>query len=82
MTAKKILENYLKANGFDGLCHGPTECACGLDDLVGPCEGAQPDCKPAYRIDHPQGGPWYVVMDHRPSEQEVLDYWEEREAVE
>ena len=41
MTAKEIIEEYLKSHGFDGLCHPRTECGCGLDDLIGPCEGAQ-----------------------------------------
>ena len=62
MDAKQILLDYLKANGFDGLCHGPTECGCGLDDLIGTCEGAQPNCKPAYRITNSRGEDWFLEL--------------------
>lgn len=76
MTVREILENALKEQGFDGLCHPGTECGCGLSDLIGPCEGAQPDCQPAYRIKDPEGENWYTsAFDHRPTEEEVRAYW-------
>lgn len=79
MTIKEILEAYLRKNGFDGLCHAPTECGCGLGDLIGPCEGAQPDCKPAYKILDDQGEDWFTIaFDHKPSEEEIEEFWEGR----
>lgn len=71
MTVKEILEKYLRENDFDGLCHPLTECGCGLDDLIGPCEGAQADCKPAYAVNLPEYGQWFVVMDRRPTKEEM-----------
>ena len=80
MTVKDIVADYLKSHGFDGLCHPDTECGCGLDDLIGPCEGAQPDCRPAHRIIDPEtGDPWYTVafydLGRRPTEDDVQEYW-------
>ena len=75
-TGKEILLNYLKMNDYDGLCHPDTECGCGLDDLIGPCDGMQEDCKPAYNIRHPDGGNWFTIhFDHRPSEEDIEEYW-------
>ena len=45
MNVKEIIEQYLKTNGFDGLCID--ECGCGLGDLA-PCD-LPLDCVPAYR---------------------------------
>ena len=79
MTVKDIIADYLKSRGFDGLCHPGTECGCELDDLIGPCEGAQWDCRPAYKIPGDMGYPWYTIaFDHRPTEGEVREYWEKR----
>ena len=80
LTVKNILAEYLTSRGFDGLCHPETECGCGLEDLIGPCEGAQGDCQPAHRIQDPEGDPWYTIaffdLDRRPTEEEVREYWE------
>lgn len=46
MTAKDILIQWLKDNGYDGLC-GYT-CGCGLSDLC-PCD-CMGTCVPAYVI--------------------------------
>lgn len=47
-----IVRDWLKLNGFDGLCHGATECGCRFDDLI-ICQGdggAFPQCRPAYNL--------------------------------
>ena len=47
MNIRDIVEEYLKTNGFDGLCEN-NGCGCWLDNLM-PCY--QPDernCKPGY----------------------------------
>lgn len=46
MTVKEIVIEYLKANGFDGLC--TENCGCGIDDLIC-CDGPCYLCEPAYR---------------------------------
>jgi hypothetical protein len=46
ITIKRIVEDYLKANGFDGLSR--EDCGCGIEDLF-PCEDVPYDCHPAYR---------------------------------
>jgi hypothetical protein len=46
MTVKEIIINYLKGNGYDGLCN--YDCGCGFDDFA-PCGNIQDNCKPAYK---------------------------------
>ena len=49
MTVKEIVADYLKTNGFDGLCR--ENCGCGLDNLF-PCEfdgDMFSGCEPAYK---------------------------------
>ncbi len=45
-TVKDIIVEYLKANGFDGLCGDG--CGCDIDHLA-PCESDCTGCKPAYK---------------------------------
>lgn len=62
MTVLKILEEYLKANGFDGLAGD--ECGCEIGDLA-PCENPL-NCKPAYKTDCGGcdcGGDWCLTTD-------------------
>jgi len=60
MNIYHITAEYLKANGFDGLCL-PGECGCLLDDLM-PC--GMPDvfdCQAGYKgPPTPEGGDWAV----------------------
>ena len=42
--SKKILQKWLKDNGYDGLAM--KDCGCGLDDLI-PCGNSFEDCIPA-----------------------------------
>ena len=44
----KILNDYLKENGYGGL-YLSGECACEVDDLV-PCGGDPTDCCPGYKV--------------------------------
>ena len=46
-----IIENYLDANGYDGLTDD-SECGCSSNDLA-PCRCCLCDCFPAYK--HPDG---------------------------
>lgn len=45
MQVCEIIEEHLKANGFDGLYSD--ECACKLDDLI-PCYSPSGSCEPGY----------------------------------
>jgi hypothetical protein len=46
MTVREIITDYLKVNGFDGLCR--PGCGCGLDDLA-PCGCNTDQCMPAFK---------------------------------
>lgn len=46
MTVLDIVEQYLKDNGYDGLCDDD-ECGCVLGDLA-PCCSYFSECMPAY----------------------------------
>jgi hypothetical protein len=49
MNIRKIISEWLVANGFDGLFNADYECACQLDDLFPcGCDGVQ-DCQPGYK---------------------------------
>jgi hypothetical protein len=48
MTVREIVEEYLKAHGYGGLCNGYLGCGCVVGDLM-PCEmDTQHDCEPGY----------------------------------
>lgn len=46
-SVHKIVVDYLKANGYDGLYCYDAECGCVLDDLA-PCCDYICACEPAY----------------------------------
>jgi hypothetical protein len=50
MTVREIVELYLEANGYDGLCGD--ECGCLKGDLA-PCVGCGDmiDCVPGYKTE-------------------------------
>ena len=47
MTVKKIVENYLRENGYEGLYS--EECGCYLDDLM-PCGECCDNCEAGYKV--------------------------------
>jgi len=52
MTVKEIVTEYLKANGYDGLCG--FECGCLIGDGLMTCAEMEmgdqiPDCVPGYK---------------------------------
>jgi len=53
MTIKQIVEQYLRANGYDGLC--TEDCGCFLGDLFCCCCEAHEDCKPGYKGRNEEG---------------------------
>ena len=57
MTALNIVFEYLKKNGFDGLCSDEDEeCVCTLKDFV-PCGYLGKNCFPAYLHESPETCP-------------------------
>jgi len=56
MSVRDIVLNYLRQNGYDGLC--TDDCGCGLDNLQ-PCGYDNPigpfDCVPAYKHTREKG---------------------------
>lgn len=58
MTVKEIIEQHLKAGGFDGL-FVPGECSCLLDDLC-VCDGCMLECQPGFLLDGDEDCDFYV----------------------
>ena len=48
MRVIQIVEEYLKSNGFDGLCNCDVPCGCLLDNLC-PCGDLNVDCQAGHR---------------------------------
>jgi hypothetical protein len=46
MTVKEIIQAYLKANGYDGLCNPIDPCGCSAEDLCA-CIECMDNCVPA-----------------------------------
>ncbi len=44
MNIREIVREYLKANGYDGLCDVGAECGCRLGDFM-PCDDATVYCE-------------------------------------
>lgn len=58
ITVLDILDQYLRANGYDGLVNPDVECGCRIGDLQ-PCVSDFADCEPAYRRAHRDGWRMY-----------------------
>jgi hypothetical protein len=52
VNVRKIIREYLAANGFDGLYH-ENDCGCLRDDLM-PCDGSGLKCEPGHRKPTPE----------------------------
>lgn len=52
MTVKKIIERYLRENGYDGLTDAFGDCACFIGDLM-PCESTIADCIAGHKVPCP-----------------------------
>jgi len=49
ITVKDIVKQYLRNNGYDGLGHEDSECACDIDNLMWCGADGISECVPAYR---------------------------------
>lgn len=51
MNVSKIVAEWLRANGYDGLYCPHEPCGCEVDDL-GPCGEICLDCEPGHRVEY------------------------------
>ena len=62
-TAKAILQDWLRSNGYDGLIDVICECGCKTEDLM-LCEGSCATCVPAFIGSDPSGeAPYWMFME-------------------
>lgn len=54
-TIRNITRQWLKDNGYDGLCQADSYCGCELDNLM-PCEEPSPECQAGYKVPCPGEG--------------------------
>jgi len=50
MDVNKIVLDFLKQNGYDGLYNPDSECACLVSDLA-PCDEMTDSCEAGYKTD-------------------------------
>jgi len=64
MTIKKIIEEYLKVNGCNGLWNPNKFCGCRIDDLF-PCEGCDEEtCRAGYAGVDDEGN--VIIQEKKP----------------
>lgn len=61
-NVQKIIEDYLRENGFDGLFCTTCECGCKLEDLF-PCDEVSFWCEPGYILEPTEDHPQYDETD-------------------
>jgi hypothetical protein len=69
-TVKKITEEYLKNNGYDGLKAPMGECACSIIEGCGglmPCDGYVSNCEPGWQIRDKTGEFDFLITTKKPS---------------
>jgi len=54
MDIRGMIEDRLRADGFDGLCHNVIGCGCKVADLM-PCGDPSPDCVAGHLGPPPEG---------------------------
>ncbi|GAG31053.1 unnamed protein product [marine sediment metagenome] len=66
---QKILSDWLRAHGYDGLCNLDAECGCELSDLCPYMDESILDCKPGYKRPNPSGeSPWLMHPEKEPAD--------------
>lgn len=74
MDVFEIVQNYLVANGYDGLVDDFGECACLVGELA-PCAQIGGSCRAGHRVHVPRGSceyhgagcTWHIAPGRRPS---------------
>lgn len=62
MTVRQILEEWLKAHGYDGLC--TTGCGCRIGDLMA-CDECPDNCEPGYKAERAYGDQECDIVPHK-----------------
>lgn len=78
-TVKRMVEQFLRTNGFDGLCNPDAECGCLLGDLA-PCGNIHEECQAGKRVNYANGGmcpcgegcEWHIEVPTQPGVQDHL----------
>lgn len=67
MTLQQIVREWLKANGYDGLCDCNLECGCSVDDIM-PCAEPGTECEAGYQKkgDKDSGYDFVIVPGRKP----------------
>jgi hypothetical protein len=71
VTIKEIVTEYLKANGFDGLCNIEVECGCLLKEDGGLmlCDDPSAEhCEPGYKCHHPDHPAEWAICTEKPTD--------------
>jgi len=76
MTVNEIVNEYLKANGYDGLYNPDGECACKVGTLAS-CGGPCDECEPGYGVPCPHncGEHLYHIVAKKPSDKPHEKEW-------
>uniref|UniRef100_A0A6H1ZHK9 Uncharacterized protein n=1 Tax=viral metagenome TaxID=1070528 RepID=A0A6H1ZHK9_9ZZZZ len=72
MEVSQIVEQYLKANGYDGLVSFAGECSCRIGDLM-PCDyDCIANCEAGYKVPCTCGeGCEFHIATKKPKEEET-----------
>lgn len=74
MTIKEIVKEWLKKNGYDGLCHPDCACGCLLEYLMDcadwTSDGPDTECEPGYKRNTTEEekadmGDWVIVLGRK-----------------
>ena len=57
---RKIVSDWLRANGYEGLWNQDAECGCELDDLM-PCDEPGTECTAGVKIDEKRAGCDFLI---------------------
>lgn len=72
MELYDIVKNWLKENGYDGLCLPGEGCGCDLEDLM-PCGSPAEYCEAGYKQRAPLGsGVDYFIVSEKGKEKSEL----------
>ena len=75
MNVKKIVEQYLEKNCFDGLYRD--DCGCALPDLI-PCSECDiSECQPGYKNTHSVSRSWLVCGEKNMTDEQIIKFIED-----
>lgn len=72
LNVLQIVEQRLRADGYDGLTHCDGDCACEISDLA-PCGEILDTCEAGYRVPCECGDHDYHIATKRPAPKQTTD---------